>query len=99
MAAVIQADWLRDAALERVSRGTFTDDVCAALSDYRGQYLTGEAIRFHMEQRGIEPHHHNAWGAAIMTAARRGLLEKTGRYLPMQSLKSHARRTPEYRVL
>jgi hypothetical protein len=45
------------------------------------------------------PHHHNAWGALVMHMVRTGRLVATGEYRPMKDVKSHARKTPVYRVL
>ena len=61
---------------------------------------TGEDIRLLISKPGIvgAPHHHNAWGALINTAVRRKLIVATGRYESMKTTKSHARKTPVYRV-
>lgn len=56
---------------------------------------TGEGIRLAVMLP--PPHHHNAWGAVIRMAVRRGLLMDTGQMAHMTSKKSHARRSPVYR--
>lgn len=83
---------LRDAGTASVTAnaGGFMDkalDEIAALPS--GEYR-GENIRAHCLCRGIAPHHPNAWGALIATAAKRGLLKPTGRYVAAASKKSHA---------
>ncbi len=89
----------RDAALEQVGNnsGGFMDRALGAIDLItEGQTLTGEEIRFRLMQEKIAPHHHNAWGALISAAVRRGLIRETGRWVAMRSTKSKARRTPEY---
>jgi hypothetical protein len=90
----------RDEALKQVAREQFMGkglDFIASLG--HGSEVTGEEIRLRCEARGIEPHHHNAWGALIMGAIQKGLLKHTGRYAAMTVKRSHARRTPVYEVL
>lgn len=62
----------------------------------KGTLCTGETIRLGCLERGIVPHHHNAWGAAVSRCVRAGLLSETGRFPRMKSPSSHARRNPEY---
>lgn len=89
----------KDAALEQVAEhsGDFMADARYAVSRLPSGLYTGEAIRLEIEARGICPHHHNAWGALISKCVKDGMLKPTGRYLPMRTRKSHARKTPEYR--
>ena len=90
----------RDEALERVAREEFMREGLKFIGSLgHGTEATGEEIRLRCEARGIEPHHHNAWGSLIMAALRKGLLRHTGRYAPMTVKRSHARRTPVYEVL
>ena len=90
----------RDEALERVRRDEFQEKALAVIESLiPGDEVTGEDIRLTCEARGIEPHHHNAWGALVMYAVRKGYLSHTGRYEPMKVSRSHARRTPVYVVL
>ena len=58
--------------------------------------MTGEQIRLWLQSKVGSPHHHNAWGGLIMRAVRSGIIVNTNRYVPMQSKKSHARKTPVY---
>lgn len=63
-----------------------------------GREVTGEQMRDGLLAAGLpRPHHHNAWGALVMAAVRKGLIEKTGRWVPMAHRRSHARMTPTYR--
>ena len=88
----------RDAALKLVSdnSGDFMGDALKAVQRLpRGRY-TGEDIRLDLVRQGIEPHHHNAWGALISSCVKRGLLRFSGDYEPMKVRQSHARKTPVY---
>ena len=58
---------------------------------------TGEDVRRIAVPTAGQPKHHNAWGAVINVAIRRKLLVKTGRRLKMRFVRSHARKTDEYR--
>jgi len=60
--------------------------------------VTGEDVRVLCAEVEIAPHHHNAWGAAINTMVRRGLLVPTGMFTQMKDVRSHARLTRVYRV-
>jgi len=66
-----------------------------AVLDSRLQW-TGEAVRLIVGGRVGHPNHHNAWGALVSLAVKRGLLVPTGELVPMRTPKSHARRTPVY---
>jgi hypothetical protein len=57
-----------------------------------------EDFRAFFARRGHpNPHHPNVWGAMWFAAARDGVVVKTGKYLPMQDRRSHARVTAEWR--
>lgn len=96
-----------DAAGSRAEREAGTSKIESANSEWLKDYLefvarlpaewtgTGEDIRAVAPVRA--PTHPNAWGAATQAAIRVGLIEKTGRHLPMKDKSSHARETPEYR--
>lgn len=101
-ADLFSAAALRDKALAQVraNNPTWLD---RALKMVRrrphGEIITGEALRVALTQAGLPaPGHHNAWGAMIRTAAKRGLLIPTGTYVHMEGKKSHARMTPQYRI-
>jgi len=64
-----------------------------------GAEVTGEDIRRHLTEQGVVPHDAHAWGALIRHAVRRSMLHDTGRYRHMRAVRSHARRTPLYRVI
>ena len=101
MTNLFEAADARDRALAQVqsNAGDFGARALAALAAFpSGFEATGEKIRNLIERQGIRPHHPNAWGAVINTAVRRGLLTWTGRMGQMTALKSHARKTPIYRV-
>ena len=59
--------------------------------------FTGEDLRQEVEIHIGPPSHPNAVGSFIMQALKRGLIEKTGVYVPMKLKASHARMTPQYR--
>lgn len=87
----------RDEALTRVARGQFVETGLRAIAALpNGWQGTGETLRVYLLGRGVVPHHHNAWGALVMTAVRQKLLFPTGRYEAMRTAPSHARRTPVY---
>jgi len=88
----------RDESMEQVSdnSGDFIDLGLSAIKGMLRQYATGEDIRISLQASGIVPHHHNAWGALIRTAIKRGLLFPTERFVNMRDAKSHARMTRVY---
>lgn len=62
--------------------------------------FTAEEFRIWAVAGGCpQPHHHNAWGALLCTMRRQGVIEITDRQRPMQTVRSHARRTPVWRSL
>jgi len=87
-------------ALVAANSGSWMDRIIDAARDMAtscpGEIVTGEALRQKIEPLVGPPHHPNAWGAAIATLVRNGTIRQTGRWVPMKSPKSHARRTPEY---
>lgn len=85
----------RDAGIAKVE-GSLADQLTDLLTARVGQEVTGEDIRV---LSGIEAQHPNAWGAAIMTLARRGNLQKTGEYRQMQRPSAHARVNPVYLIV
>lgn len=90
----------RDRALKLVSEhaGDFMQRGEAAIralpAGWRG---TGEELRLYVEALGIEPHHHNAWGALIRVCVTAKWIRWTGEHEHMKTAKSHARLTPVYR--
>jgi len=89
----------RDAALSVVVENAGEDWKADAMDVFRGLSgeLTGEDIRLACRERGVLPHHPNAWGGFIAGLVRAGQLEPTGRYRQMTSKGSHARETKIYR--
>lgn len=91
----------RDEALNRVgdNTGRWMHKALLAVSNLEsGAHLTGEDIRLQVRDRVGNPHHHNAWGALIKAAIRADLIKPTGKHRAMQTVKSHARRTPVYYI-
>jgi len=97
----------RDNALETVAgnAGEWMPRALKAIQNIRMATLlpitgtwTGEDIRIYVTNTIGPPHHHNAWGALIKAAITQKLIVPTGQYRPMKSKKSHARRTPVYRL-
>lgn len=88
----------RDEALDRIAAksDTFMPNGIIAITNLPGGEYTGEAIRDRLTAAGIVPHHHNAWGALVASAIKHGLLIATGRWIPMQDVRSHARKTQVY---
>lgn len=90
----------RDEALERVLRRDWIWK--AQITDFieslpQGWVGTGEDIRHAALDAGVpRPPHHNAWGAAVMMAVRKGWLHWTGKVLPMRDRSSHGRITRQY---
>ena len=92
----------RDAGLLTVDENAkpWSDIAFEALLGMRSETdlstFTAEHIRLQIEKKIGNPHHHNAWGALIMKAVKRGIIINTGEYVPMKTPRSHARRTPVY---
>lgn len=92
----------KEAALQAVAdnSGSWIDDVMATAAriaqQRTGEIVTGEGVRALVEPIAGPPHHHNAWGAATANLVRRRYLIPTGRWVPMRSAKSNARKTPQY---
>lgn len=59
------------------------------LSVNKVEVFTFENFRHHYLRLGFEPpSHHNAWGALANKAAREGLIEWTGEYIPSTSART-----------
>jgi hypothetical protein len=90
----------RDAAVAKVADNNVTW-LTAALAALKklpvGWTGTGEGLRLEIGQEVGQPKHHNAWGALVLLATRRGHLEKTGELAHLEGPRSHARLTPVYR--
>lgn len=91
----------RDKAIDRVTTnsGEFMSDALAALRRIEAKHVTGEDVREYLTGIGIQPHHHNAWGALIMTAIKDGILKPTQQFKNMRGPKSHGRMTRVYAVM
>lgn len=89
----------RNRALIQVTQNAgpeFMASGLAAIASLKGQEMTGEEIREILLQRGIIPHHFNAWGALIMTAVRQGKLVSSGKLAKSRNKTSHARKAMVY---
>jgi hypothetical protein len=90
----------RDEAIDRVSVNAgpwlpIAIGYIARITEWEG---TAEDLRLKLIDSGCPfPHHHNAWGALIMAAVKRGMLQATGRMAKMKTPKSHARKSSVYR--
>jgi hypothetical protein len=92
---------IRDEALRRVFDNAPEDWRIGAMKvveRLKGEKVTGEAIRLACEEKGIKPHHPNAWGAFIAWLKRSSVLKPTGVYVNMVGPKSNARKTEVYIV-
>jgi hypothetical protein len=90
----------RDEGIERIvsSNPDWLDRGLAFIESLtEGWQGIGEDIRFLAIPVIGAPTKPKAWGALTRVAVRRGLLAKTGRYLPMKDVRSHARESREYR--
>lgn len=98
------SEMARDAGLARVSckNATWMNRGLAMLRKMKFQSyseVTGEEIRHFLLTAGLEPPStHKAWGALVNWAVRDGVLEDTGRMRKMVTEKSHARRTPVWKL-
>lgn len=64
-------------------------EALTAFADTRGEFTT-EEFRFHwLTHGGVEPESHKAWGALTSAAAKRGLIQHTGRYRRALATKTH----------
>lgn len=96
---------LRNAALSKAS-GTqakadplwHTKATACVIAYLKNQEVTGEDIRNLLAQHGLSPVHNNVIGAFVNSLARQGVLVDTGKITRMKTHKSHARRTPLWRV-
>lgn len=90
----------RDKAMERVETNAkpWLHQALEIMPLCPFEEATGEDLRLWVCGQIGRPHHHNAAGALVRQALRKGIIEKTGRWDQMKSRKSHARMTPVYRV-
>ena len=64
-------------------------------NDYRR--FTVDHVQNRAAVAGVgQPHHQNAWGAAIRTALQAGVMRKTGEHVKGQRAAQHGRMIPEY---
>lgn len=94
---------LRDKGLEKVSTNNsqWLEKCLSAITstNWGERGFTGEEIREEMQLRGLNPSHHNAWGALISVLVKRGIITRTGERRKMRDPQSHARLTDVYTFL
>jgi hypothetical protein len=100
---LFEARQARDAGMQRVISHNlpWKDEALrfARVFLHTGEELTGEAIRLRLRNAGCPtPTHHNAWGPFIKSLVVSGMLIDTLRTGWMTTKKSHAARTPLWRV-
>jgi len=82
----------KEEGIERVSSGPSSSWTERAIAMIRGNVIgttiTAETLRSGL---GEDPPHPNAIGAAFNTAARQGLVEKTGRWVKAARPEAHGR--------
>ena len=92
----------KDAALARVSSNAgpkFMEAARAVILDrLSGQEVLAEEMRRICEEVGVRPHHHNAWGSLTNQLVKAGVLKDTGRLAKSNSVRSHRRRQPVWKV-
>lgn len=91
----------RDAALAGVlqeEQALWKDSAYASIRTLLPCVMTGEEIRLSVTDEIGVPHHYNVWGAIINGALQQGLICAMGETGRMRTRRSHARRTPLYRV-
>lgn len=90
----------RDAGMKKVTDNgqPWNERALTSLTRFKGAEATGEDIRRHVSAEIGEPHHPNGWGALVRSAIKKRWLIHTGIYRPMRAKRSHARRTPVYKV-
>lgn len=70
------------------------DLMLAKIGTLRNFLGTFEDLRVTLLNEGwAAPRHHNAWGSLARAAKARGYLIGTGQYVPMETIKSHGRKT------
>lgn len=89
---------LRDEGIAQVAKNSpdFMDAGLDAIVGFDFVETTGDVIRVRLENRGITPHHVNAWGALIRSAIAKKLLIPTGKIRKSRSPKNHAHKYETY---
>lgn len=60
----------------------------------RQRFLTMDDVRAEAAARGLEPHHFNAWGHVLPSAARRGIVRRREDLPRVKSIRPEAHRNP-----
>jgi len=91
----------RDKGIAKVAANspTWIEQAHTLIKEYPKDKATGEELKVFLRERIGEPAHHNAYGAMVMGAVRKGLLVGTGEFPTMKLKNSHARRNQLYRIV
>jgi hypothetical protein len=90
----------RDAGISAAADNAFMADARDILVRSRADLpplFLSEDLRLLVSARGCVPQSAHAWGALTRWLIATGVIEATGRWLPMRDVRSHARKSPEYR--
>jgi len=93
----------RDEGMARAADRAGNEWMDAAVADFAAFIrahgpATCEAWRYDwLSRKNPSPESHKAYGAVASSAARRGLVVNTGRYVKAQSVKTHAHAVPLWR--
>ena len=72
--------------------------VCGLRGNSSGSIVTGGDIRTWAEGYVGKHAHHNAWGSVIRKAARNGVLQPTGQFIPAKRPEAKGRMTQLWKV-
>lgn len=81
-------------ALVRANSGLWKDKAAAVIEQLaaRKSEFTSDDLRDFATKCGLEdPHHVNAWGAAMSAAAKRNVIQATGRFIRSNRPDAHSR--------
>ena len=102
MSDLFTAAELRDRGIEKVTLNhlSWSEQALAAIPRIARQIgsFTGEQMRIELEACLGPIPNPNLMGSVILNALRRKLIAPTGRRVKMETAKSHARKTDEYRA-
>ena len=101
LCSLVAGEHARDEGQARVLEraGTFGEQAVEVIRRrLAGASVLAEEFRRVCVEEGVEPHHHNAWGALTAVLVKRGVIEQTGEFQKSKDPRSHARRQPVWRV-
>jgi hypothetical protein len=86
---------LKESGIELVLQNageSFISRACRLVQEvHAGQTILPEVWRETCAAHGITPHHPNAWGGLTRTLYKRGVIQPTDTFRPLQSPRSHGR--------